>query len=41
MPLHKKTPKNPEESSQAQQPIAVVDCMQAFILFFFSDCSCK
>jgi hypothetical protein len=36
MPRGKK-PLNTEDISQAQQPVAAVDRMQAFILCFFSD----
>jgi hypothetical protein len=44
MPPCKKALKNPEAPSQpeqAQQPVATVDCMQAFIFYFFTDCSCN
>jgi hypothetical protein len=36
MPCGKK-PLNTEDISQVQQPVSAVDCMQAFILCFFSD----
>ena len=41
MPPRKKITKNSEETSQAQQPNVTVECMYAFILFFFSDHSCN
>jgi hypothetical protein len=43
MPPRKKAVKNPEATSQpeqVQQPVAI-DCMQAFIFYFFADCSCN
>jgi hypothetical protein len=44
MPPRKKALKNPEATSQPeqpQQPVATVDRMQAFIFYFFADCSCN